>query len=467
MKGQQIAILGLGRSGLSVARTAIRNGAFATVFDEKTRIDISKPELVKEAEKCGVPMRLGWDRRLESEFDILVANPAVPKNHPTLVDAVRAGMEVISEIEFAYRIAKVPIVAITGTNGKSTTTVMTYLCLRECGIESVLCGNIFGSGYPELTLTEASDRATAAQVLVAEVSSFQLEWVKDFRPVAAGITNVQPDHLDRYPGGLQEYAATKRRIFRALQAGDTAVCPLGDPLAFVDERIGANVQTFGGGGADAFVEKDRLLLAGRSVDVGALPFSEPHNLRNAAMAGLLALGALDSASARFEGYQPSDENAVDSILEGLRRFRGLAHRMERVGVHHGVQVINNSMCTNPDALVHSALAVSSPVHLISGGVNKDLDFHGVPEAMGAKAYRFYLFGKDAEQINGMLGNSYPVFRTMESAFQAATKVAQDGETIMLAPGCASTDQFRDFRERGDVFRSIAKEWLTGESEPRT
>jgi UDP-N-acetylmuramoylalanine--D-glutamate ligase len=467
VKGLRIAILGLGRSGLSVGQAAIRNGAFPTVFDEKTLKDIPKPELVNEAETLGLQLRLGWDRRLGSGFDLLVANPAVPKNHPTLVDAVKDGVEVISEIEFAYRIAKVPIVAITGTNGKSTTTVMTYLCLQECGIESVLCGNIFGSGYPELTLTEASDRASAGQVLVAEVSSFQLEWVRDFRPVAAGITNVQPDHLDRYSGGLDEYAATKRGIFSAQQTGDTAVCPKGDSLAFVEEAIGSTVKTFGTEGADAFVADGRLHLAGRSTNVEALPFSEPHNLRNAAMAGLLALGALDSASARFEGYGRSSKGSADSIFEGLRKFKGLAHRMERVGVRQGVQVINNSMCTNPDALVNSALAISTPIHLIVGGVNKDLNFRGVPQAMGTKRFAFYLFGKDAEEINGMLGNRYSVFRTMEAAFGAATKVAKDGETIMLAPGCASTDQFRDFRERGDVFRSIAKEWLTGESEPRT
>ena len=147
------------------------------------------------------------------------------------------------------------------------------------------------------------------------------------------------------------------------------------------------------------------------------------------------------------------------IIDGLRSFKGLAHRMERLGERDRVRVINNSMCTNPDAVIKSAMAVKDPSHLLIGGVNKGLDFGPLKHYLANHRHRAYLFGSDAANLDAMLGGGYPTFRTLQEAFAAATEKAVPGEVIMLAPGCASTDQFRDFRERGDVFRDIAKEWL--------
>lgn len=514
ISGQRIAIFGLGRSGLAIGRAALALGAHPHVYDEKPLEALPKRDAYEEAVQLGLPVTLGWDGSfLEGDRrpDVLVSNPAIPKTHPKLLAALAAGVPVISEVEFAFRISKAPIVAITGTNGKSTTTVMTYLALRACGIDAVLCGNIFGSGYPEQPMTDAALASTEDQVLVAEISSFQLEWVRDFRPVAAGITNIWPDHLDRYTS-FEEYAQTKQRIFACQGEGDFAVVKANDPVVVPPGGTGLGyrprgtrrsvlgerenglptVLTFGATAEHARVEEMDLQLLSQRIRLDSLPFNEPHNYVNAAMAGLLAYGALasiarkrpDSAAAalireaeateaarRRSTKSVYDARSVETpsfalpmgIVEGLRSFKGLAHRMEWLGERDRIRVINNSMCTNPDAVIKSAMAVKDPSHLLIGGVNKGLDFGPLRHYLANHRHRAYLFGSDAANLDAMLGGSHPTFRTLEEAFAAATEKAVPGEVIMLAPGCASTDQFRDFRERGDVFRTIAKEWLTGES----
>ena len=478
-------------------------GAEPQVFDEKDLESLSKREVYDEAIELGIPVALGWEGSFDDEaWDLIVTNPAVPGEHPKLQ---KTGAPVVSEVEFAYRISNAPIVAITGTNGKSTTTVMTMLCLRACGEDAVLCGNIFGSGYPEIPLTEAALHSTPGQILVAEVSSFQLERIVEFEPAVAGITNITPDHLDRYPT-FEQYAAAKHRIFSAQTAADYAVVRANDPMVHapggrrasyrprhsrrndgVDSTHTPTVLTFGATGDHARVEERELVVLHRHVKIDSLPFREPHNLTNAAMASLLAYGALaykaakdpDSSAAgllreaqeehrrqtRRSVYdaRPSEEVPLRvlpaAIVDGLMQFRGLAHRMQWLGERDGVRVVNNSMCTNPDAVIKSAQSVRDRTHLLIGGVNKGLDFKPLAHYLANHRNKAYLFGTDARTLDNMLGGGYPVFAKMSQAFVAATEAARAGEVIMLAPGCASTDQFRDFRDRGEVFIAMAKEWL--------
>jgi len=507
IEDRNIAILGLGRSGLAMARAAKKLGAWGTVFDKNRAEDLSKPEVLEEALAEGIEVELGWDGNLPPGYDLLAVNPAIPKSHPALIAAVEKGIEIVGEIELAYRVSKAPIVAITGTNGKSTTTVMTYLCLKACGEDPVLCGNIYGSGYPEMPLTEAALASTPDQILVAEISSFQLEWVSEFKPVSAGITNIWPDHLDRH-SSFEEYAETKQRIFARQTAEDFAIVKANDPVVAAPGAVGngyrprhrrgassggvgpsPTVLTFGATGEHARVEELDLQILDQRVKLEDLPFYEPHNYVNAGMAALLAYGALknksvvlpDSHAAHL--IEEAEENArikreakrtvysarttteppfalPPQIVEGLLAFHGIAHRMEAIGERDGVRVINNSMCTNPDAVIKSAMAVKDPSHLLIGGVNKGLDFGPLRHYLANHRHKAYIFGSHATDLNKMLGESYPVFRTLEEAFQAATEAAVKGEVIMLAPGCASTDQFRDFRDRGDAFRNLAKEWLS-------
>jgi UDP-N-acetylmuramoylalanine--D-glutamate ligase len=469
---------------------------------------LPKRDVYDEAIAAGIPVNLGWSGWFSEEaWDLVVTNPAVPKGHEKLCEAVQSGRQVISEVEFAYRISRAPIVAITGTNGKSTTTVMTMLCLRAGGIDAVLCGNIFGSGYPEIPLTEAALRSTPEQVLVAEISSFQLEWVVEFDPIVAGITNITPDHLDRHPT-FADYAETKHRIFAAQSSRDFAVVRANDPVVHVpgakrtayrprhsrrteiaaEEPASApTVLTFGATGEHARVEENELAVLHRHIKIDSLPFREPHNLTNAAMACLLAYAVLavranqdpesDAAELLYEAekeYRRTNRRSVydsrvpeehpfrvlpDKIIEGLMQFRGLAHRMEWLGERGGVRVVNNSMCTNPDAVIKSAQSIRDRTHLLIGGVNKGLDFKPLAHYLANHRNKAYLFGTDGNTLDNMLGGGYPVFATLNLAFEAATREARPGEVIMLAPGCASTDQFRDFRERGEVFKAMAKEWL--------
>lgn len=434
-----VAIFGLGRSGLAVAEALNKLGKPAIVFDETPRERISKPELIEEAEQFGATLVLGESFPLQLDVDYVVANPAIDHRHPALQSLSQNGTEIISEVEFAYRISKAPILAITGTNGKSTTVAMTTIALQAAGVDAILCGNIFGSGLPEQPLTTAALNSTEDQVLVAEISSFQLEWTSQFRPKAAAITSLSPDHQDRY-NSFDHYVDTKLNLFRFQQASDLAVVPEG-----LDISTKAGIRTFGPKGADAYVEDSILHFADQAISADEFAILGDHNLLNASIALMLVSTVLT-------------KDQMKLATEGLKRFKGLSHRMEFVAEKDGIRFINNSMCTNPAAVKASLQSIKTPVHVLVGGVNKDLDFSSLKDFFRERKDQVYLFGRDAEQINRELGGFYLVSSTMKEAFDAATREAKDGDIVMLAPGCASMDQFRDFRHRGDVFRTYVTDW---------
>ncbi len=490
------AILGLGRSGLAAALGVRKLGGEPVVFDRSQREALAKSETGDRAEAERIDVVYGFDSVLPDGFETLIVNPAVDRRHPLLADAVVRGIEVIGEIEFAYRLAKAPIVAITGTNGKSTTTAMTYRCLEAVGERPILCGNIFGSGLPETTLTEAALEANADQTLVAEISSFQLEWVKEFRPAVAAITNITPDHLDRYEG-FREYAATKMNIFAAQTAEDYAVIRANDPVVSLRDSGRTSrppvqhVRTVGPFGEDAEFDEYFLRVLHRKIPMAQLPFSEPHNLANAGMAAILA----DSVLRWRAGREPSGRQArkltddlsalhlaiqeqrsvyqrrdalppqaiAPEIVEALKAFPGLAHRMERVGEREGVLYVNNSMCTNPAAVVASLQALKRDSRVLIGGKNKGLDFTPLRQFLSTGRHKAYIYGSDGGDLADMLGDKGPVYASMDDAFAAAAAEVRPGEALILAPGCASTDGFRDFRHRGDRFRELAQEELGPET----
>lgn len=484
LDGLKVAVLGAGRSGIAVAKIAAQGGARVTLYDSKPKEQI------------------GWDLnalshlniRLVDNFngpfspaktDLLVTSPGVDSRSPLLQEPKQQGIEVIGEVEFAYRISQAPIIAITGTNGKSTTTVMTYLCLRDHG--SILCGNIYGSGYEEVPLTEAAAFASPDQILVAEISSFQLEWIDRFRPKCAAITNIAPDHLNRYDS-FEDYAETKRRIFKNMAKPDVYVRHP-DPMTFADNPAFTVKETK--------LTETAICIETYEIPFDDLPFQEPHNRKNAAMAGLLAFSYLTvfdngedtrhktqdiSTNPQDTGQNTQDisttsqdprhktqdsspntqHSTLNAVRNGLQNYHGLSHRMERVGERDGVRVVNNSMCTNPAALIASSSSVPQHQHLLIGGLTKDLDFSLLGDYLKATGHQAYLFGADATKINAQLGGQFPVFNTMGEAFQSAIAEAHSGEVVMLSPGCASMDQYTDFRARGDEFKNLAKEWLQHE-----
>jgi UDP-N-acetylmuramoylalanine--D-glutamate ligase len=451
LEGKRVAIVGMAKSGLSVAKAVKELGGVATVFDQKPADSPAILAAIDELHAVDVQAVPGWHGRLDADdFDLLVVSPGFPREHPALTDMARR--EVVGEIEFAYRIANDPIVAITGTNGKSTTTVLTWTLLRAAGKDAVLCGNIAGSGYPEVTLTEAALRG--ADVLVAEVSSFQLETVRTFRPFVAAITTIAPDHLDRHPS-FEDYKRCKLRLFENMGAADTVVLNADDGSVLRDELPEAprkvRFSPSGIGPTNGYTARagDQLFLSGLQIKAESLPLLGEHNVANAMMAWEMACAVLG---------EPSPAEA-EGMLSALLQFKGLANRMEVVGEKHGVLVVNNSMCTNPAAVVASSRGLKRRQRLILGGNRKQLDFSPVGEYLRGSPHAAFLFGPDTEGLNAQLQASWPSFQSMEEAFEAAVSGAEPGDAVVLMPGCASAEPFANFRERGDAFRSLAQRWL--------
>ena len=463
MKNLRVAVAGMGRSGLAIAESAKKRGALPTVYDEQAVESPAQIQAVEHLDAFGIPSVTSWHGHLDpDEFDLLVASPGFGHTHPAITDALAAKKEVISEVEFAYRIAKSPMICITGTNGKSTTTVMTWLALKGAGLNAVLCGNISGSGYDELTLTEAADRSGPNDVLVAEISSFQLEWVQSFKPRVATITNITPDHLDRYPD-FEQYFSTKLRLFENLDATDTVVMNLDDQslqpsaiLKILPKGVRRSLFSFHPshtrdlyGNLNVFQEGDHLNVFGHKVSLTDFPFKTRYQLTNAAQALSLACAFLERPS----------KKQIGSMFESLKSFKGLSHRMEVVGEREGVLVINNSMCTNPMAVVTSSQSLKDKQHLLMGGNPKNLDFFEVKNYLESSKHKVYVFGPDAADFNQKLGGFYPTYSSLEEAFEQAVSNAVAGEVVMLAPGCASSFPFANFRERGEAFCQMATDWI--------
>lgn len=451
--GARVAVAGMGVSGVAVAEACGQLGARATVFEQRPGDLPALLDVTEKLQAQEIEVVTGWNGRLDAaDYDLLVVSPGFQREHPCVQDM--ASREVISEVEFAGRVARAPILAVTGTNGKSTTVAMLYTILRASGREAILCGNISGSGFPEEPLTRAAMRADEDAFLVAEVSSFQLEFVKTLRPRVAACTNVTADHMDRHPS-FDDYFETKMRLFENMGTGDTIVANVDErsvPVSRLRKPMshGAKLVLVSprghGVGENASIKRttDKLWINEESFGLDELLIVGEHNLANAMVAWEMARAVVKPTLA---------------AVSGLTTFPGLSNRMELVGRRNGVTVINNSMCTNPAAVVASCMALKARQHVIMGGKTKNLDFAPVARFLENTDDQVYLFGPRADHLNAMLGGGWPAYNSLREAFQAAVAGAAAGEVIVLSPGCASAEPFADFRERGEAFRKIAKEWL--------
>jgi UDP-N-acetylmuramoylalanine--D-glutamate ligase len=445
-RGARVVVIGLGRAGFGMSKTLNAAGAKVLAVDEKSA---DNPDLLAASDAlcaAGVDVITSWSGDLQfSTVDLIAPSPGVSANHPTLRAAAAAGVPIHSEMEIAYRISRAPIIAVTGTNGKSTVTALTWHMLKTQKQSAILCGNIAGSGYDETVVTTAALNAGPADILVAEVSSFQLEWIAEFRPRAAAIIQIAPDHLDRY-SSFEQYAATKRKVFSNMGAGDTAVAHHDRPETFPPSESGVKVLSIGSTGCDALLERGRLSFVNSPVVIESrsLWFPGQHNLENCAFASLLSL----PFGATLEG-----------CAQAITSFKGLRNRMEFVGEQAGVRYINNSMCTNPAAVESSLSALEGSTLLLAGGVCKVSDLSPLVR-IAPKLKKAFLFGRDAPKLAGAItsgGCDAERFDTLDDALNAARTEAVAGDTVILAPGCASFDQFDSFIERGDRFRSLVLE----------
>jgi len=439
-------VLGLGLSGCAATRLLRRRGVAVVAADRRAAAELELGELAADA---GVELRLGADdAALPGDTDAVVASPGVALDHPLLAAARAAGVPVVAEVELAYRLLDGTVVAITGSNGKSTTTAMTGALVAASGRAVEVCGNI---GEPLAAVVDGAPGRT----FVVELSSFQLETVDRFHPRAAALLNLSPDHLDRH-GDLEGYLEAKRRIFVNQVSGDVAVLNADEPEVaasasagrrrFFSRRSPVADGCFVDG--DRVVERDPEQGDAHLFDVADVPLPGPHNLENAMAAALLARAVEVPASV---------------IPAALRAFRGLPHRLERVAERDGVIFYDDSKGTNVAATARSLEGFADhSVHAILGGRNKGADFAYLRDVVAQKVRHAYLIGESAPLLAAALGEATELSSsgTLEAAVAEAATRARAGEAVVLSPACASFDQFRNYAERGRRFRELAVKWTS-------
>jgi UDP-N-acetylmuramoylalanine--D-glutamate ligase len=452
MAGQRVLVLGLGVSGVAATRLARQLGADCVALDGGSGEKLAA--LGSELAACGATVELGWPAERDlPPADLIVISPGISPRSPLGRRAYASGTPVVSELEFGFRHCQCPIVAVTGTNGKTTTVELTTHLLASSGLRVQAAGNI---GLP---LAECALSSAQYDLLVVEVSSFQLEAVDRFRPHAAALLNVTPDHYDRH-GGHAPYLAAKLAMLRNLPESSRMVlrhdvAELPEVRQLLGGRRGAPIlfSPAESPGSAFFAEQGALYerrhgetvrLAG--LDELALPGT--HNVEN-------ALAAL--ALVRAAGHSPQRAAA------GLRSFRPSPHRLEVVADVDGVRYINDSKATNVDALCRALEAISAThpgrrVLLIAGGVDKDIDFSSAHGPLEKQVRDAFLIGtcKDrlAKEWQGVV--SCHCCLTLEDAVSAASDHARPGDVVLLSPGCASQDMFHNYAHRGDQFRALAK-----------
>lgn len=444
-----LVVLGLGASGEAVAEWAL-DRAVAGEDVRVTVVDSGRAEaLERRAARLvarGATVVLGSDE--VPSADLVVASPGIPPHSALMRSAHALGVPVISEIELAYRVSRAAWVAVTGTNGKTTTTALIAHVLREAGFAAEPCGNF---GPPAIRVAA---EAGAAGIIVAEVSSFQLSLVDEFHPRVAVLLNITPDHLD-YHGTMEAYTGDKARIFARQTASDVAVIDIDDPgsAALVDpvEALGVPVTRVSRSvcaARCACVDEGMLVIddgVTRSplLSVGDLPIRGEHNVSN-------ALAAAAAAAAVGAGH--------GAIARGLGGFTPIAHRLEPVGVVGGVEYFNDSKATNPDAVLKALTAFADrPVVLLLGGRNKGVDLRPLASVVAARAREVVVFGEAADELEvAFEGTGRGVLRAtgLEEAVFRAAEAAELGDAVVLSPGCTSFDEFSDYTQRGDRFKAL-------------
>lgn len=445
VRGRHALVVGMAKSGIASARLLAEEGAQVTINDTKSAEQLA--DALKALEGLSIVDGLGKDpMTLLDECDLLVLSPGVSVEAPFAQEAKRRGIEVIGEIELGYRFAHAPIVAITGTNGKTTTTALTGELFKAQGIHTYVLGNI---GIP---IAQEARATTPDDVIVAEVAGFQLETTEQFHAHSCAILNLTEDHLNRF-GTMEHYGEAKARVLRNQTKNDFCVFNADDPLvAAMAQKATGRVLWFSRRHEvenGAFVRNGRIVFRLDGVEqdvVGADELKIPgaHNLENAlaAVAVSLPVGVSAEAAAR-----------------ALRSFEGVEHRIEFVREVNGVRYINDSKGTNPDSTVKAVEAIVRPTVLMLGGSNKNSDYCPVFQAFAGKVKAVVAYGFTRDRIlrdakKAGYQNIHVVDGSFEDAVQMAKSLAQPGDDVLLSPACASYDMFDNFEQRGRVFKEI-------------
>jgi len=447
LKGKKVLVVGLGKSGLAAALFLRRRGALVTVSDVRSAEALAKdiPALLDE----GIMVETGGHGLLTfRRQDLIVVSPGVPLNTPELAQVKSFGLPVIGELELAARFLKGKMLAITGSNGKTTTTALVGEILEKAGIPTLVGGNI---GVPVVALIEQSTDETWS---VLEVSSFQLESTVQFRPSIAVILNITPDHLDRH-GSFENYALAKERIFAAQHEDDFVVLNADNARAAqAAARSVARVY---------FFSMEHSVLRGAWVEEGTIVFrtgkDEPIE-KIMPLSGITLKGAHNVenvlaavCAARLAGA------TAEQVRAGVEGFQAVEHRLEYVTTINGVEFYNDSKATNVDATAKAIAAFQTGIHLILGGKDKGSDYTQLSPLLRSRVRAVYTIGAAAAKIESHLRGVVSILscETLDNAVDAAGSAARPGEVVLLAPACSSFDQFENYEQRGKVFKELVNE----------
>jgi UDP-N-acetylmuramoylalanine--D-glutamate ligase len=441
LNGKRALVVGLGKSGVASALFMKAHGARVTVSDTKSGDELRNeiPVLLDH----GITVETGGhgDRTFRGQ-DLIVVSPGVPVDAPPLVQARSLGETVIGEIELAARFLPGPIVAITGSNGKTTTTTLVGEIMTAAGVPTLVGGNI---GTPAISLAE---RAKPETVVVLEISSFQLETIQTFRPKIAVVLNVTPDHLDRHRT-FEIYTDAKARIFENQQGGDFAVLNADDPTCVaMGARTRAQVFWFSRQKEvpqGAWVRDGNIVFRDSNgqheiLQVSEIPLKGAHNLENvlAAVCSGVLMGC-----------------APEKVRQAVHDFKAVEHRLEFVATVAGVDYYNDSKATNVDATIKALESFPANIHLILGGKDKGSDYTVLNDLIRQRVKGVYTIGAAAAKIESQVKGAEIVHaETLENAIRKVHATAQPGDVVLLAPACASFDQFKNYEHRGKVFKEI-------------
>ncbi len=448
LKGKKVLVVGLGKSGLAAALFLRRRGAQVTVSDIRSAEALAKdiPALLEE----GINVEAGGHGLLTfRRQDLIVVSPGVPLDTPELVQVRNFGLSVIGELELAARFLKGKTLAITGSNGKTTTTTLVGEILKAAGLPTLVAGNI---GVPVISLL---DEATDETWSVLEVSSFQLETTQQFHPRIAVILNITPDHLDRH-GTFENYALAKERIFAAQNENDVVVLNSDNVrAAAAAARSTAKVYWFSFEHPvprGAWVEAGQIVFRDRKdapvetvMPLIGIPLKGEHNVEN-------VLAAV--CASRLAGAPPG------VIRRAVEDFKAVEHRLEYVATINGVEFYNDSKATNVDATAKAIAAFPGGIHLILGGKDKNSDYTLLSDLLRSRVKAVYTIGSAAEKIESHLRGvvSLHSCETLEKAVSSAAAAAHPGEIVLLAPACSSFDQFENYEQRGRIFKELVHEY---------
>lgn len=444
LAGQRILVIGLGKTGIASARFLAGQGANVAVTDEKPLPEMKDAifqlgSLSSKLEFCK------YDPDILSRADMIIPSPGVPPSNILLAEAVKRKIPVLSEIELACRFLKPPMIAITGTNGKTTTTTLIGNILEMEGKKIFVGGNI---GNPLIGYVDGKQEE---EYVVVEVSSFQLQWTQSFHPYVSILLNTTCDHVD-YHGSFDAYRSAKEKIFEKQGESDLAILNADEPRSGdLSKNMTSKVQFFSTSknvATGMFLDHNTLIHYTNQGDREHYPLDMIkipglHNIENV-MASIMA--------ARYCGCSP------ESIIDAVRAFHGISHRIEFTGEKNGVTFYDDSKGTNVGAVARALETFSQPIILLMGGRDKEGDFGTLSTLIRLKVKELVLFGEARNRIDSLIGGIVKTSKiaTLKEAIEVAYRHSSPGDVVLLSPGCASFDEFLNYKERGKLFKNVVK-----------